>query len=120
MGKKATVVTSVTVLGAIALVPGIAQVQDRAYSVEEAAAAGAVLPGATVHLLVDGMICPLCASGLEERLGAVAAVDIVMVRISDGKVQIRERPGMRVTREEIRAEVEQAGFALNEMMQADR
>ena len=65
------------------------------------------------------MVCPFCAYGLEKRLLKLAAVDSLIVRISDGLVQIREKDGQKLTEEEVRKEVEKAGFTLREMKRVD-
>ncbi len=44
----------------------------------------------------------------------------MIVRISDGLVQIREKEGLKLTEEDVRKEVERAGFTLREMHRIDR
>jgi periplasmic mercuric ion binding protein len=118
MAKKTHVVAGLTALGAM-LLPGIATAQDQNPSSDDIVVTDSILAGVTVHLLVDGMVCPFCAYGLEKRLTKLEAVDSLIVRISDGLVQIREKEGQKLTKEAVRKEVEKAGFTLREMNRVD-
>ncbi len=118
MVKKMHVVAGLTALGAM-LLPGAAAAQNQDPASDGIVASDSILAGVTVHLLVDGMVCPFCAYGLEKRLLKLAAVDSLIVRISDGLVQIREKDGQKLTEEEVRKEVEKAGFTLREMKRVD-
>ena len=120
MAKKTHVVAGLTALGVAMLLPATATSQDRNPTGDGIVASDSVLAGVTVHLLVDGMVCPFCAYGLEKRLMKLAAVDSLIVRISDGLVQIREKDGQMLTEEDVRKEVEKAGFTLREMNRVDR
>ncbi len=116
MTKKTSVVAGLAALGAM-LLPGTAsaQSQDQNPTSTGIVASDSILAGVTVHLLVDGMVCPFCAYGLEKRLLKLEAVDSLIVRISDGLVLIREKEGQQLTEEDVRKEVEKAGFTLREM-----
>jgi len=120
MAKKTNVVAGLTALGAM-LLPGIATAQDQNQNPtsDGIVASDSILAGVTVNLLVDGMVCPFCAYGLEKRLTKLEAVDSLIVRISDGLVQIREKEGQELTEEAVRKEVEKAGFTLREMNRVD-
>ena len=115
MSRKTNVVASLTALGAAMLVPGAAAAQDQNATRDSVVAADSLLAGVTVQLVVDGMVCPFCAYGLEQRLLKLAAVDSLIVRVSDGLVQIREEEGQALLEEDVRREVERAGFTLREM-----
>lgn len=119
MAKKTHVVAGLTALGAAMLLPGTATAQNQNPTSDGIVAADSILAGVTVHLVVDGMVCPFCAYGLEKRLRELPAVASVIVRISDGLVQIREKDGQRLTHEGLRREVERAGFTLREMKRVD-
>ena len=71
-----------------------------------------VLEGASIRLTVNGMVCPFCAYGLEQRLGDLAGVDDVLVQVSDGLVQIRTIEGQELTDEALKDTVKKAGFSL--------
>ena len=118
---KMHVVAGLTALVAM-LLPGaaVAQNQDQNATRDGTVVSDSVLFRATVHLLVDGVVCPFCAYGLEKRLLKLEAVDSLIVRISDGLVQIREKEGLKLTEEDVRKEVERAGFTLREMHRIDR
>ena len=117
--KKVTLVAGLAALGAVILTPGAVVAQEDSATKDGVAASDSLLPGVTVQLLVDGMVCPFCAYGLEKRLKGLAGVDVLVMRISDGLVQIREKDGFRLTQEELRREVEKAGFTLHEMVRVD-
>lgn len=111
MTRKTHVVAGLAALGAM-LLPGTAAAQDQKPFSDGIVASDSILTGVTVHLLVDGMVCPFCAYGLEKRLLKLEAVDSLIVRIGDGLVQIREKEGQTLTEEDVRREVEKAGFTL--------
>lgn len=115
MKKNRKVIIGLTVLGVTALLPGVAVSQSQDRSAAETTATDSVLAGATVVLRVDGMVCPFCAYGLEKRLREIAAVDSVLVRLSDGMVQIREKEGHQASESILRETVTKAGFTLREV-----
>ena len=120
MATKRDIVIGLTAMGAIALAPKVATAQEQDGSADGIVAQDSVLAGVTVHLMVDGMVCPFCAYGLEKRLRNLAAVDSLIVRISDGLVQIREKEGALLTHAVVQREVERAGFTLREMKRIDQ
>lgn len=77
------------------------------------------LAGTDILLRVDGMSCPFCAYGLEKRLLQFPAIDTLVIRVSDGLVQIRLAEGGVVTDEELEEGVEKAGFSLREIRRVD-
>ncbi len=113
--KKRMDMVGVATIGAMALLPGVARAQVADVATDDVVATDSLLSGVTVQLRVDGMVCPFCAYGLEKRLRDLPAIDSVLVRVSDGVVQIREKDGQRLTEEELRREVERAGFTLREV-----
>lgn len=109
-------VLGLTALGAMTIAaPAAAQSADPVNSDPGAVVPESLLAGATVTLRVDGMTCPFCAYGLEKHLTALDAVDSVVVRISDGLVQIREVDGQVLTDEILKKAVTDAGFSLREV-----
>ena len=95
---KASALLGAVLAVALLATPGQAQETKPAYTVE-----------------VDGLACPFCAYGLEKHLTALDAVDSVVVRISDGLVQIREVEGQVLTDETLKETVTDAGFSLREI-----
>ena len=81
----------------------------------EATSPVATLDGASITLRVDGMVCPFCAYGLEKRLGEIESIDAILIRISDGLVQIRVKEGRPLEDEALEEAVERAGFSLREI-----
>lgn len=121
MKKMTDVLIGLTAIGVAAVVPAAAQAQTASPSGtdQHVAAVDSILGGATVTLKVDGMTCPFCAYGLERRLRRLSAVDSVVVRVSDGLVQIREKDGQTLPDETLQREVEKAGFSLREIARTE-
>ena len=82
---------------------------------QEVLASSEILEGATVRLKVDGMVCPFCAYGLEKRLEEIPSVDKVLIRVSDGLVQIRTKEAQELTDEVLKEAVKKSGFALKKI-----
>ncbi len=114
MDAKKKVVVGLAALGAFAVLPSAAEAQQEGRA-SETVALDSILPGATVTLRVDGMVCPFCAYGLEKRLRDIAAVDSVIVRVSDGLVQIREKGTQQISSAILQDAVTKAGFTLTEI-----
>ena len=83
--------------------------------VAETVAADSILADVTVTLTVEGMVCPFCAYGLERQLRKIEALDSVIIRISDGVVQIREKDGQKISDKTLHEAVTRAGFTLREI-----
>ena len=81
----------------------------------EATSPDATLEGASITMKVDGMSCPFCAYGIEKRILEIEAVDAVLIRVSDGLVQIRAKENRSVGDEALRGAVDRAGFTLKEI-----
>ncbi len=110
-------VLGLAAIGAMTIAtPAAAQRADSVNSKPGAVLPESLLAGATVTLRVDGLSCPFCAYGLEKHLTALDAVDSVVVRISDGLVQIREVEGQVLTDETLKETVTDAGFSLREIV----
>lgn len=77
------------------------------------------LAGVDVLLHVDGMSCPFCAYGLEKRLRGIPAIDELVIRVSDGLVQIRLVDGGTLSDEELDEAVKRAGFSLREIQRLE-
>ena len=110
-------VVGLTTLGAMTVAaPAAAQVASHTNDDPRAVMPESLLAGATVTLRVDGMTCPFCAYGLEKHLTRLYGVDSVVVRISDGLVQIREVEGQVVSDDMLKKTVADAGFSLREIV----
>ena len=121
MSSKRNLAVGVAALGAAFGFAGAVQGQQRSEepTVQELLAPSEVLAGATVRLKVDGMVCPFCAYGLEKRLGEIASIDAVLIRISDGLVQIRTKEDQELTDEVLKDAVKKSGFSLTEIERLD-
>ena len=117
MSSKRNLAAGVAVLGVAFGFPGAMQGQQRPEepTTQEVLAPSEVLTGASVRLKVDGMVCPFCAYGLEKRLEEIASIDAVLIRISDGLVQIRTKEDQELTDEALTDAVRKSGFSLREI-----
>ena len=114
MSSKRNLVAGVAVLGVAVGFPGAVQGQQRSQEAitQEVLAPSEVLTGASIRLKVDGMVCPFCAYGLEKRLQEIASIDAVLIRISDGLVQIRTKKNQELTDAALEDAVKKSGFSL--------
>ena len=117
MSKRSNLAAGVAALSVAFGIPGAMQGQERSEepTTQEVLAPSEVLTGASVRLKVDGMVCPFCAYGLEKRLEEIASIDAVLIRISDGLVQIRTKEGQELTDEALSDAVRKSGFSLREI-----
>lgn len=82
--------------------------------------AQAVPAGDSLELKVDGMVCSLCAYGVERRLKMIDAVERVHVNLDSGVVALVLRPGAGVSDSTLAREVRRAGFALRGVTRFER
>lgn len=75
-------------------------------------AAQAPSPPDSLRLNVDGMVCSLCAYGVERRLGKLDQVEQVKVNLDSGLVVVLLKPRAMVSDATLSEEVRRAGFAL--------
>ncbi len=117
MSNRSNLAAGVAALSVAVGLPGAMQGQQRPEepTTQEVLAPGEVLTGASVRLRVDGMVCPFCAYGLEKRLEQIASIDAVLIRISDGLVQIRTKEDQELTDEVLTDAVRKSGFSLREI-----
>jgi len=85
-----------------------------------AAAAQVPSPGDSLRLHVDGMVCSLCAYGVERRLGKLDQVERVKVELDSGLVVVLLNPGAPVSDSTLSEEVRRAGFALRGVQRVKR
>lgn len=76
--------------------------------------------GDSLRLNVDGMVCSLCAYGVERRLKKIDRVEQVKVLLDSGLVVVLLEPGTGVSDSVLRQEVRRAGFALREVTRFPR
>lgn len=69
-------------------------------------------PQDSLVLRVDGMVCSLCAYGVERRLKRLDQVEGVQVDLDAHRVVVTLRPGGAVSDSTLGREVRRAGFAL--------
>ena len=123
MSTKRNLAAGVAAVGLAFGLPGGAQAQQESEqdpSSQVVLNPDEILVGASIRLMVDGMVCPFCAYGLEQRLKDMAGVDEVLVQVSDGLVQIRTVEGQRLTDEALMDTVKKAGFSLTEIERVGR
>jgi len=61
---------------------------------------------------VDGLACPFCAFGIEKRLNKVDGVTGVEVDVASSTVKVTLQEGRRLTEDQAREAVKEAGFTL--------
>jgi mercuric ion binding protein len=76
--------------------------------------------GDSLRLKVDGMVCSLCAYGVERRLKKIEHVEGVRVELDSGLVVLTLRTGTVVCDSVLTAEVRRAGFALRGVTRFNR
>lgn len=76
--------------------------------------------GDSLRLNVDGMVCSLCAYGVERRLKKIEHVEGVRVELDSGLVVLTLRLGTAVSDSVLAAEVRRAGFALRGVTRFNR
>lgn len=85
-----------------------------------AGAAQAPSTGDSLRLKVDGMVCSLCAYGVERRLKKIEQVQAVKVELDSGLVVVLLQPGAAVADSTLAEEVRKAGFALRDVARFTR
>ena len=121
MASRRNLAAGVVALGVAFGLPGAVQGQQASEepTTREVLAPSEVLTGASVRLRVDGMVCPFCAYGLEKRLQEIASIDAVLIRISDGLVQIRTKEDQELTDAALEDAVKKSGFSLTGIERLD-
>ncbi len=69
-----------------------------------------------IEARVDGLSCPFCAYGLEQKLKALTAIERLDIDINEGHIQIFLKKGRTVNPDEIREKVAEAGFTLRTLI----
>ncbi|RMD62065.1 MAG: copper chaperone [Alphaproteobacteria bacterium] len=64
------------------------------------------------QLKVDGLACPFCAYGIEKQLTRTDGVKEIEIDINAGTVTVTMAEGARLSREQAKRIVEDAGFTL--------
>lgn len=70
--------------------------------------------GAHYQLRVDGLACPFCAYGIEKQLTRTDGVKDIAVDIDAGTVTVTMDDGARMTRDQAKRVVKDAGFTLRD------
>lgn len=114
--RKLTGFGAVGAVFAVSSTPAVAQ--DAENDLPPAASQDELV-GTDIVLHVDGMSCPFCAYGLEKRLRKIEAIDDLVIRLSDGLVQIRLVDGAELADDVLDKAVDRAGFSLREIRRLD-
>ncbi len=69
-----------------------------------------------VKVRVDGLSCPFCAYGLEKKLNEVDGVDSIFIDFEEGLVLMQVTDSENISEEEIRTNIEKAGFTPKEIV----
>jgi mercuric ion binding protein len=70
----------------------------------------------TVTVGINGMACPFCAYGIEQKLSALDGVDSLEIHIREGEVDLLLQDGAVISPEAIEAAVDEAGFEVRSLV----
>ncbi len=105
--KKTIPALTMTLLAlALSVTPMLAQEAERNPAEAEAA------DRADIVLRVDGLACPFCAYGLEQKLKALDAIDRVDVKLNEGEVFLVLKADETVEDAVLTKAVTDAGFVV--------
>jgi copper chaperone CopZ len=93
---------------ALSVTPALGQEPDSNPAGTEAASADIVLR-------VDGLACPFCAYGLEQKLKAIDATDRVEVKLNEGEVFLFLKADQTVEDDVLTKAVTDAGFVVRKI-----
>jgi periplasmic mercuric ion binding protein len=74
---------------------------------------------ADIVLRVDGLACPFCAHGLEQKLSELDATDRVEVKLNEGEVFLFLKADQDVADEALTKAVTDAGFVVRSIRRAE-
>jgi len=69
-----------------------------------------------IKIRVDGLSCPFCAYGLEKKMNEIEGVENINVDIEEGLVTLKINNEVKVSEEEIRSKIKDAGFTPKEII----
>ncbi len=72
--------------------------------------AGAAQAGNSVKATVNGMVCALCAQGIEKRITKMESTKAVFVDLKRRTVVVEARDGMTLDTQAIAAEITDSGY----------
>lgn len=77
--------------------------------------------GTTYVMRVDGLACPYCAYGVEQKLKKIEGVkpDSIDVDLDKGLVSVSVEPGVALTEPQMRALFQDAGFTYRSMRRVE-
>ena len=73
-----------------------------------------------VKVRVDGLSCPFCAYGLEKKLNDLDGVESINIDFEEGLVVLQVTDSENISEEEIRTNIEKAGFTPKEIVFSKR
>ena len=73
-----------------------------------------------VKLQVDGLACPLCAYGLEKKLKALDGAENFNIDFKEGYATFDLPESTKITKEELKQIVSDAGFSLKSVVFSDK
>jgi len=65
---------------------------------------------------VDGLACSFCAYGLEKKLYNMDSIDSLVIDINEGLVKIFLKKDKQISKSDINARIEEAGFTLQKFI----
>ena len=65
---------------------------------------------------IDGMTCKFCAYNIKKRLSKLEGVEKVVVEQDKGMATLQVKPGTKLTDEQLKAEIAEAGYNYRGML----
>lgn len=72
-------------------------------------------PPSQAHIQIKGMACPFCVQGVEKHLKKIPGVEGVTTSLQKGEAIVDIKGGKKVTEEQLRKAVKDAGFTAGEI-----
>ena len=69
--------------------------------------------GQVIDVYVDGLACPFCAHGLDQRFNKIGSVKSVTVDVDNGIMMLDIKKGKSISKREINEKIEEAGFSMD-------
>jgi len=67
---------------------------------------------AEIVISVKGMVCSMCAQGIEKKFKKLDAVEAIKVNLDDKRVSVQTKGGQDVADEQIKTIITEAGYSV--------
>ena len=73
----------------------------------------------TISINVDGLVCALCARGIEKKMKAQSATDKVFVSLEKKVVAVLLKDGQDIADDKLKTEITDAGYVVKGISRSD-